>query len=118
MQLRSSWAIEEEKLRILNDEAVAKKFDIFNSKLKNKELQAFRDYITDNKHLLPMLNDPEGLKRDLWMQYLRAAHDEYKALVSEYRVGQIQRAAATFRKILLRQNTYADLPRNATHRCG
>ncbi|MEO1476121.1 MAG: hypothetical protein AAFS13_07035, partial [Pseudomonadota bacterium] len=80
--------IEEEKFRVLNDEAVAKKFDTFNSKLKNKELQAFRDYITDNKHLLPMLNEPEGLKRDLWMQYLRAALDEYKALVSEYRTGQ------------------------------
>ena len=80
--------IEEEKLRVLNDKAVAKKFDTFNSKLKNKELQAFRDYITDNKHLLPMLNDREGLKRDLWMQYLRAALDEYKALVSEYRAGQ------------------------------
>ena len=35
-----------------------------------------------------MLNDREGLKRDLWMQYLRAALDEYKALVSEYRAGQ------------------------------
>lgn len=80
--------IEEEKFRVMNDEAVAKKFDTFNSKLKNKELQAFRDYITDNKHLLPMLNEPEGLKRDLWMQYLRAALDEYKALVSEYRTGQ------------------------------
>lgn len=80
--------IEEEKLRVLNDEAVSKKFDTFNSKLKNKELQAFRDYITENKHLLPMLKDPEGLKRDLWMQYLRVAFDEYKTLVSEYRTGQ------------------------------
>lgn len=80
--------IEEEKLRVLNDETVAKKFDTFNSKLKNKELQAFRDYITENKHLLPMLSDPEGLKRDLWMQYLRVAFDEYKTLVSEYRTGQ------------------------------
>lgn len=80
--------IEGEKLRVLNDEAVVKKFDTFNSKLKNKELQAFRDYITENKHLLPMLSDPEGLKRDLWMQYLRVAFDEYKRLVSEYRSGQ------------------------------
>lgn len=80
--------IDEEKRRVLNDEGVAKKFDTFNSKFKNKELQAFRDYITENKHLLPMLNEPEGLKRDLWVQYLRAALDEYKALVSEYQVGQ------------------------------
>lgn len=80
--------IEEEKFRILNDDAVAKKFDTFNSKLKNKELQAFRDYITENKHLLPKLHDPESLKRELWLQYIRVANDEYKALLSEYRVGQ------------------------------
>ena len=80
--------IEEEKLRILSDEEVAKRFDAFNAKLKNKELQAFRDYITDNKHLLPMLSDPESLKRKLWIQYLLAASDEYKVLVSEYRAGQ------------------------------
>ncbi|MCC6864420.1 MAG: hypothetical protein IT544_06450, partial [Rhodobacteraceae bacterium] len=83
--------IEEEKLRILRDKAVAKKFDTFNSKFKNKELQAFRDYITENKHLLPRLSNPESLKRDLWIQYLRRAFDEYKALVSEYRSGQIDR---------------------------
>lgn len=80
--------IEEEKLRILSDKEVAKRFDAFNAKLKNKELQAFRDYITDNKHLLPMLDDPENLKRKLWIQYLLVANDEYKALVSEYRTGQ------------------------------
>ena len=80
--------IAEEKLRILSDEEVAKRFDAFNAKLKNKELQAFRDYITENKHLLPMLDDPESLKRKLWIQYLLAASDEYKVLVSEYRTGQ------------------------------
>lgn len=80
--------IEEEKLRILSDEEITKKFDTFNSKLKNKELQAFRDYITKNKHLLPMLDDTDGLKRDLWLQYLLVAADEYKILISEYRNGQ------------------------------
>ncbi|GAA5654993.1 hypothetical protein Brsp06_01353 [Brucella sp. NBRC 13694] len=80
--------IQEEKRRVLNDDAVAKKFDTFNSKLKNKELQVFRDYITENKHLLPMLSDPEGLKRALWIQYLLVAFGEYKTLVSEYRTGQ------------------------------
>lgn len=80
--------IQEEKLRVLSDDAVTKKFDLFNSKLKNKELQTFRDYITENKHLLPMLADPEGLKRALWMQYLLVASAEYKKLVSEYRNGQ------------------------------
>ncbi|MCL6284899.1 hypothetical protein M3P21_15310 [Ruegeria sp. 2012CJ41-6] len=85
--------IEEEKLRILNDDEVAKKFDTFNAKLKNKELQSFRDYITENKHLLPFLDDPEGLKRELWIQYFLASIDEYKALISEYRTGQESLAA-------------------------
>lgn len=80
--------IEEEKLRILSDEEITKKFDTFNSKLKNKELLAFRDYITENKHLLPRLEDTEGLKRDLWIQYLLVATDEYRVLISEYRTGQ------------------------------
>ena len=80
--------IEEEKRRILSDEAVAKKFDAFNAKLKNKELQAFRDYITENKHLLPLLKDPRDFERKLWIQYLLASNDEYKELVSEYRAGQ------------------------------
>jgi hypothetical protein len=80
--------IEEEKHRVLNDEALAKKFDTFNSKLKNKELQAFRDYITENKHLLPLLSDPKSLKRDLWVQYLLVSFDDYKRLVLEYRSGQ------------------------------
>ena len=80
--------IEEERQRVLNDPDVSKKFDAFNSKLKNKELQAFRDYITKNKHLLPMLSDLEGLKRAIWMQYLLASLDEYKSLVEEYEIGQ------------------------------
>lgn len=84
--------IEAEKLRILSDDEVTKRFDAFNSKLKNKELQTFRDYITENKHLLPRLSDPEGLKRDLWMQYLLIANDEYKALLSAYRTGQSELA--------------------------
>ncbi|KZB63123.1 hypothetical protein AUP42_01645 [Thalassospira lucentensis] len=84
--------ITEEKLRILSNEEVGKRFDTFNSKLKNKELQAFRDYITENKHILPRLHSPEELKRDLWVQYLLRATDEYQALIKEYKAGQSELA--------------------------
>jgi len=80
--------IEEEKQRVLSDVEVSTKFDKFNSKLKNKELQAFRSYITQNKHLLPMLKDMDGLKRDLWVQYILEAGDEYRAFIAEYKTGQ------------------------------
>lgn len=80
--------IEQEKLRVLDNEDIKKKFDTFNSKLKNKELQIFRDYITENKHILPRLKDPATLKRDLWIQYFLLAHDEYQKLISAYKTGQ------------------------------
>ena len=82
--------IEAEKLRVLGDEGIKKKFEAFNAKLKNKELQAFRDYITENKHLLPKLKDMKAFKRELWVQYLLKAGDEYRGLVAEYKVGKVE----------------------------
>ncbi len=79
--------IEEEKLRVLGDEELGKRFDEFNKKLKNKELQAFRDYITENRHLIAELQDLGGFKRKLWMQYLLTAKNEYEQLVEKYRTG-------------------------------
>lgn len=85
--------IEAEKLRVLDDKEVKKKWEAFNAKLKNKELHAFRDYITDNKHLLPELKNLEALKRKLWLQYILKAGDEYTLLVSKYEEGQAKLAS-------------------------
>lgn len=85
--------IEAEKLRVLNDDGIKKRFEAFNAKLKNKELQAFRDYITDNKHLLSELKDLDAFKRELWLQYILKAGDEYQALVSAYKTGQAELAS-------------------------
>lgn len=82
--------IEAEKLRVLGDEELGKRFDEFNKKLKNKELQAFRDYITENRHLLAELQDLDGFKRKLWMQYLLTAKDEFEDLIEKYRKGQTE----------------------------
>ncbi len=80
--------IEAEKLRVLSDITLRKKFDAFNAKLKNKELQAFRDYITQNQHLLPELQDLDAYKRKLWLQYIHKARDEYDLLIAKYKSGQ------------------------------
>lgn len=82
--------IEEEKLRVLSDDGLREKFDAFYSKLKNKELQGFRDYITENQHLLPELGDLDALKRKLWLQYIRKSREEYDALINKYREGQVE----------------------------
>jgi hypothetical protein len=91
--------IEKEKRAILSDEELVKKFDTLNSKFKNKELQIFRDYITENKYLLPRLYDLKILRRDLWIQYFRGAREEYEAVLSEYRRGQDE-----LKKIILEAN--------------
>ena len=80
--------IEAEKLRVLSDSNLKAKFEAFNAKLKNKELEAFRDYITKNQHLLPELNDLNAFKRKLWLQYFHIARDEYDLLISAYKSGQ------------------------------
>lgn len=82
--------IEAEKLRVFEDEGIRARFDAFNAKLKNKELQAFRDYITENKHLIPELADRDAFKRKLWVQYLLQAQSQYSELLSRYRNGQAE----------------------------
>jgi hypothetical protein len=82
--------IEAEKLRVFEDEDIKARFDAFNAKLKNKELQAFRDYITENKHLIPELADRDAFKRKLWVQYLLQAQDQYRELLTRYRSGQVE----------------------------
>ncbi len=80
--------IESEKTRVLNDPELIKNFNAFNNKLKNKELEAFRDYITENKHILPELTDLQRFKRKLWVQYLLKSKEEYAELIRRYKTGQ------------------------------
>lgn len=80
--------IKAEKQRVLDNTELRENFDKFNSKLKNRELEAFRDYITENKHLLAELNDLNTFERNLWLQYLALSKDEYEKVVEKYRNGQ------------------------------
>lgn len=82
--------IESETLRVLSDPELKQKFDAFNNKLKNKELQIFRDYITQNQHILRELQDFEAFERKLWLQYIYRAQVEYDLLIEKYKKGQVE----------------------------
>lgn len=82
--------IEAEKLRVLSDTTLKKKFEVFNSKLKNKDLQVFRDYITQNQYLLPELQDMDVFERNLWLQYLHKAREEYNVFINKYKSGKAE----------------------------
>jgi hypothetical protein len=84
--------IEAEKLRVFSNPDLKQKFDTFNNKLKNKELQIFRDYITQNQHILPELQDLDAFERKLWLQYIYRAHAEYDLLIEKYKKGQVDLA--------------------------
>lgn len=83
-------AINSEKDRILNTPEVKSNFEKLNSKLTNKELQTFRDYITQNQHLIIELQDMVGFRRKLWIQYLIQAKTEYDDLVQSYTNSQVE----------------------------
>lgn len=85
--------IDAEKARVLNDADLKKKFEAFEGKIKNKELQTFRDYITENQHLLTELSDMDAFKRKLWLQYIHKAREEYDGLMAMYTKGQAELAA-------------------------
>ena len=83
--------IESEKFRVLNDPALQESFETLDNKLlKNKDLQNFRDYITQNQYLLRELKDLAAFEKKLWLQYIFKANDEYNLLIDEYEKGQVE----------------------------
>jgi len=81
--------IEQEKVSILNNPELASAFNELDTKLKaNKELRDFRDYLLENKKLLPELPNLELFKQKLWVSYLKTTKEAYVALEKEYTDGK------------------------------
>jgi len=80
--------IEEEKNAILNNPDLVRAFDEIDAKLKNKELRDFRDFLINNKKILPSLSDLNKLKNDLWVSYLKEKKELYGKLETEYSKGK------------------------------
>lgn len=75
----------------------------------NKELRDFREYIEQNKTIIPELENPERFKQKLWIAYLGKSIDAYKALMTEYANGveesdkiiaQAKEEATAWRKVI------------------
>lgn len=81
--------IEEEKKKILLNDDLAKKFDAIDKKLTTIELRKFRDYLFDNKDIVAELADYKKLQNEIWISYLSSQHDQFNALLDEYRSGKI-----------------------------
>lgn len=80
--------IQQEMQTVLNDESIAKEFYAIDAKLTTAQLREFRDYLFDNKHLLPELTDLEGLKRKIWLAYLTEQKQLFINLLDIYKSGR------------------------------
>lgn len=63
-------------------------FDAIDKKITNEQLRTFREYLFENKDILPELSNLSQLKQTLWKAYLKNNKDLYEDLLIEYKKAQ------------------------------
>ncbi|HGS5377321.1 TPA: AAA family ATPase [Vibrio cholerae] len=74
-----------EQDRILKSPELREKFSKVDGKLKNKDTQVFRDFITEHQELLPEYQDIPLLKRKAILGYLQSQQALWEDLVGTYK---------------------------------
>jgi len=82
--------IEKEKEKILNESSLQIIFEKIDKKITNVELREFRDYLFENKDILPELVDLKFFSRKIWISYLKENTTLYNMLLEEYKNGQLE----------------------------
>lgn len=75
---------------VLTDTDIQKKFNEIDSKLSNAQLKDFREYLFENKNILPYLDDLDNFKKDIWVSYFIEQKDLLNNLLFEYKKGKDQ----------------------------
>jgi len=77
-----------EKNKILNNEELQKSYEEIDKKLTNKELKDFRDYLLENKDILPELTNLDEFANKIWRAYFVDQKSLFSDLVKKYKEGQ------------------------------
>lgn len=80
--------IKAEMNSILADPKLKESFDKIDAKLKNSDLRAFREFLLNNKNVIPELKTPELLKEKLIKAYVIEHLNLYTNLMDEYSAGK------------------------------
>ncbi|MBT1444734.1 hypothetical protein KJI95_09395 [Shewanella sp. JM162201] len=80
--------LQAEQEKILENPELKEKFSRVDSQLKNKETQTFRDFITDNQHILLEYSDVNQFKQKVLLGYLQSAQTAWVDLVGTYQSNQ------------------------------
>lgn len=83
--------IQDEKNNILSDKDLSKKWEEIDKKLSaNVDLRSLRDYLFENKEILPELENLEKLAKEIWVSYFIDQKDLYENLSKEYKNGKFE----------------------------
>lgn len=80
--------IQQEMNSVLNDENITKEFQAIDTKLTTAQLREFRDYLFDNKYILPELSDLDEFRKKIWIAYLVEQKALYTNLLEVYKSGK------------------------------
>lgn len=80
--------LQSEKKKIFSNEELQGKFDKITNRLSNKDLKDFRDYLLENKEILPELADLNSFSKKIWISYLVNQKELFLDLVKKYKSGQ------------------------------
>ena len=77
--------IESEKANILEDALLKKQFDPIDKLLKkNKDLKQFREYLSNNVHIIAEFKNIESFKAKLLKDYLKIEKEDFKELLKKF----------------------------------
>ena len=88
-----------EKRAILEDPELLSRFEKIDSEIaRNKELRTFRDFLENNRELLPKLADLSSFKESYWLSCAHACSEELTAFRAAYenarrRIGELAEEA-------------------------
>ncbi|WP_129409744.1 hypothetical protein [Marinitoga lauensis] len=81
--------LEEEKNKIFENNELQIKFDKIDKKLSNNaDLRNFRNYLLDNKEILPELVNLEEFEKKIWLSYFINKKELTLNLINHYKHGQ------------------------------
>ena len=77
--------IQDEKNRIFSNKELSEKFDLIDKKLeKNAELKSFKEWLIENKDLIPKLKYFDEFKREYLLGYIYQYKDDFNEVVKKY----------------------------------
>ena len=77
-----------EKEAIFSDARLQTIYEKIDTKIKNKELEQFRDYLLTNREILTELVDIDSFSKKLWTSYFITNITLYTDLLAQYRTGK------------------------------